>query len=416
MDKCRVYRSSLWLLFGVLCCWAYWLDRSHCLYKVVEPAGPVAAMNYTIYTPKTYGIQGVQLKGFKVDDILTPGSSYNPAEISGSTMSLLKFHLKRSMLNAVLALVGYYESSPEPLKAPFRAKSEPLAIADQPEGPIGSFARAICQYLPQARPIYSWIYGYHKSSAELWFREINSTGPRPVHILAFLHYEPRVAPPPPQLLTYESHEELTKEEILAIEDEIRRDRLEAAIHHQTQRRRLIHEISDFMVWCVVCSIPNVSFYDQNGVITKNDLDDLVESFQAKAGLIIGKAPECFEIAFPLESMVTRYGQSDNDSNSGLHVSIIPGFDVKQIYVEVAKTVASELNVGDEQIEVLIQESVFGVSKEPDLVMFPCRNAETRGFPLELIRKAHLFFNPSTKPVYDGRVILSALKSMQEPIS
>lgn len=375
-------------------------------------------MSYTIYTPKTYGIRGAQFKGFKVDDILTPGSSYDPAEISGSTMSLLKFHIKRSMLNAVLALVDYYESSPEFLKAPFRANAEPLAIADQPKGPIESFARAICQYLPQAQPIYSWLYGYSKGSSELWFREVNSTSRRPEHILAFLHYEPRVAPPPPQLLNYESREEVTEEEIHAIEEEVRRDRLEAAIHYQTQRRRLIHEISDFMVWCVVCSVPNVSFYEENGVITKNDFDDLVECFQAKAGLTIGKVPECFEIALPLEGMVMRYGQTDNGSNGSngsntkLHVSIIHGFDVKQTYVEVAKTVACEHNVADEQIEALIQQSVFGVSKEPDLVMFPHHNAETRGFPLELIRKAHMFFNPSTKPIYDGRVILSALTSMQ----
>lgn len=65
--------------------------------------------NKNIYfTPKTYGIEGLSINGFDVNSIFVAGSNVGGFEkIPGNTYELLLFHIKRSILSAVLMTIGY---------------------------------------------------------------------------------------------------------------------------------------------------------------------------------------------------------------------------------------------------------------------------------------------------------------------
>lgn len=60
------------------------------------------------YSPKTYGLEGLNYKGFEVDQLFTAGANIaTPDDLPNSTFGIFTYHIKRSLLTAIL---GFYAS------------------------------------------------------------------------------------------------------------------------------------------------------------------------------------------------------------------------------------------------------------------------------------------------------------------
>lgn len=76
------------------------------------------------FTPKTYGIEGLRFKGFELDNILSAGANLSdPDIVPKSTWQILKFHLKRSMLQGILNVYSTKDND-----APYKVQSTLLDI------------------------------------------------------------------------------------------------------------------------------------------------------------------------------------------------------------------------------------------------------------------------------------------------
>lgn len=79
------------------------------------------------YSPKTYGLEGLNFKGFEVDQIFSAGSNIaRPEDIPHNTFGILKYHIKRSLLLAILAIIGYFDED-----AVYKSDSSLLDVVSQ---------------------------------------------------------------------------------------------------------------------------------------------------------------------------------------------------------------------------------------------------------------------------------------------
>jgi hypothetical protein len=216
---------------------------------------------------KTYGMEGIVFKGFNVDDIFVAGS--NGAYVTQPNMwELLKFHIFRSILNLVLAVVAYYDAIPELWKQ------------------LSSFRRGIFDFKEFEMSVYQFL-GYDTP-------EKNSiTEKVPSHVATILTYFPLVRSPPPSVpepikLADGTVLDSTPEEIEEVYGAIQSFDNEKIAHQASESKRLVNEATELMCWCIERGIKTLTIYENFGVLCEQEADRIIDYTRTKLALS-GKA-------------------------------------------------------------------------------------------------------------------------------
>lgn len=215
------------------------------------------------YTPKTYGMEGLVFKGFNVDDIFVAGS--NGTYLTQPNMwELLKFHIFRSILNLLLALVAYYDTIPELWKH------------------FSNFRRGIFDFKEFESSVYRFLgCGTPK--------KVLITDKVPNHVATILTYFPHVRPPPPSVpesikLTDGTVLEPPLEEIEEVYSTIQAFENEKVAHEASESKRLINEATELICWSIEKGIKTLTIYESVGVLCEQDVDRIIDYTRTKLAL------------------------------------------------------------------------------------------------------------------------------------
>lgn len=339
-----------------------------------------------VYTPKTYGMEGLVFKGFNVDDIFVAGS--NGTYVRQPNMwELLKFHIFRSILNLVLALVGYYDSIPELWKQ------------------FSKFRRGIFDFKEFETSVYQFL-GCGTS-------EKNPTAEKiPSHVATILTYFPHVQSPPPSVpetttLADGTVLEPSPEEVEEVYAAIRSFENEKIAHAESESKRIVNEATELMCWCIERGVKTLTIYEGSGVLCEQEVDRIIDYARTKLALS-GNALKNKKVnaKFHTHRRVVSFSNTwaetsnlsldpfgidetnGNDEDIVLEVFILeavePEKSLRDFIAFTSEEIANEHikrdELSDEQLSSAFTSYTSGTSKCPDILVLFGSKASLNGYP------------------------------------
>lgn len=332
------------------------------------------------YTPKTYGLEGFSFRGFEIDKIFSAGSSItNPADFPTSTWQLLKFHIRRSMLSAILNIIALKDDDPIQ-----RANStivdlilkllDFLASFTVFLGTISSFLQAVLgwlngitdyalQLVDWLRPvipvdlikkIWDWLESLIPDPAlalltpvsDTWksFRKGELLGPKKkveietlvlnknnilgsqsAHTKNFavmINSKAFVAPPPPFMPSEEQQESMDPEDVEAIKRDIKLHEETESEFFQEETDRVVEEAASVIYWSHLLKLQMVTLYEKQGLLAKNSAK-VIEATKKKF-IHSGIRMPNMSMSFPSEEAIYDIvsQSSDDKTLEGIHTKVM----------------------------------------------------------------------------------------------
>lgn len=378
------------------------------------------------YTPRTYGIEGLTFKGFNIDDIFVPGSNGRYLRTQNPTMwDLLKFHITRSILNGLLAIVSFYESLPSFFKqlTLFRL----------------SFSR-----FEEFEKIFTSLFKKDKANRV----EINSTKNPPEHLATVLKSSPHISPPLPTIpqsieLADGSVAAPTAEELEEIHYIIQKEESQKVEHHESETKRLIDETTELILWSIKAGITQLTIFESSGTLCEQEVERVVTYCREKMALAdipLGEKPIklCFhtqsrEVLFDNASFTTGNKQLNPFNETGLgsrerlepnghllQVNVLEEDDTCKSLTQFTKLVTEELENGnitqdivykdDEILSRAFRYFITGNERNPDILILFKSNSDLGGYPTYGLKDTMIYCDRTHKSASpDLRVFNDAIK-------
>lgn len=332
------------------------------------------------YTPKTYGLEGFSFRGFDVDKFFSAGSSItNPVDFPTSTWQLLKFHIRRSLLSAVLNIIALNDNDPiqradSTLVDLITTILDFLATFTVFLGTVVSLLQQALEWLNGLtdyvqelinwlRPIlpidiiqrlWDWLCSLIPEPALSLFRPVGNTwrsfrkgellGPKekieietlvlnPNNILGsqsadtknfaiIINSKDFVAPPPPFMPSKEQQESMDPEDVEAIKRDIKLHEETESEFFQEETDRVVEEAASVIYWSFLLKLQMITLYERQGLLAKNSAK-IIEATKKKfihSGI---KMPN-ISFSFPSEEAIYDVvSQSSNDDTlEGTHSKVM----------------------------------------------------------------------------------------------
>lgn len=294
------------------------------------------------YSPKTYGLEGLNYKGFEVDQLFTAGANIaTPDDLPNSTFGIFTYHIKRSLLTAIL---GVYASVDD--DAINKSDSSLLTVIIQ----ASSFMSMIVSLISSLSDFRRWVIAsmqgaFNRSTTMVQNITVKLPffGPKIVSIahyisefisLAFSNAFPKqkyesvsaiagpvvslqnialvvhsnefVAPPPPNIPSPQEKAAMPHEALTELYNEVQLYSETEAVFTRVETRRVIEEAATLIHWAFVLNLQHITLCEELGYLSGNAAE-LIEAVK----VVFEKAHEKLpQMTFVVPSQESVYDVSN----------------------------------------------------------------------------------------------------------